>query len=389
MNGNNGNESGNSWKQRLDSVKHIFRIAQAIIVPTFKVVRAIIFVLTWPFAKLGKLVAALFCHVWKLETGPIRKFAAIVVAACMVLIIAVVASLVIGWAGYQAYTFIDPQSFPTIDSKLAARLEQVGPDSPDHEKAAVLCYAIVNQMNRELGWPFGWTRNDVAGLQLLDNRSWREEGVRQATQLLTGFMFENVSTFGTAAEQSEDLRIASQQYFGYPPDKWGWLFFTDCESFYKDGIYHVEKYVSKLNGKQKGSGNIAVYNMLDRNLADMIALMISKHFLESARGKLIGDSNQMSWFALDDSIYYTQGMCLVVRDVLTVLVKMYPRMSKGDGENNVHEALRLLDEICAFDPILVTAGHGSRMWADHRAKLNRYVTAIIARSGELRLNILH
>jgi hypothetical protein len=90
---------------------------------------------------------------------------------------------------------------------------------------------------------------------------------------------------------------------------------------------------------------------------------------------------------LDDHIYYTQGITLVVRDVLRTFVHLYPEVQEKGGKENIRIALKEIDQISTFDPLIVLRGNHDSIMADHRGKIARYLISIRERINDLAQSI--
>jgi len=94
-------------------------------------------------------------------------------------------------------------------------------------------------------------------------------------------------------------------------------------------------------------------------------------------------NDEVSFWELDDRIKYAQGVVLVVRDYLTMLVHLYPEIVEKGGEKNVAVAFKDMDRICTFDPLIVLRGDHDSLLADHRGKMARYFISMMRRLEDL------
>jgi hypothetical protein len=122
-----------------------------------------------------------------------------------------------------------------------------------------------------------------------------------------------------------------------------------------------------------------MYNMLD--------FMISKQFLDQPLGLLVQSNDDVAYTELDDRIYYTQGVILVIRDVLRAFIHLYPEATEKGGKENIQIALKEINQICTFDPLLILRGRHDSIMADHRGKVARYLIAIRERISDLAQSI--
>ncbi len=122
-----------------------------------------------------------------------------------------------------------------------------------------------------------------------------------------------------------------------------------------------------------------MYNMLD--------FIIGKQFLDQPLGLLVQSNDQVPYTELDDHIYYTQGIILVLRDVLRTFVHLYPGIKEKGGEDNVHIAFQEMELMCVFDPLIVLRGKHDSMTADHRGKMARYLISLRERINDVAQSI--
>ena len=90
---------------------------------------------------------------------------------------------------------------------------------------------------------------------------------------------------------------------------------------------------------------------------------------------------------LDDRIYYTQGVILVIRDFLQSFVHLYPEVKEKGGEENIRIAFRDMDLICDFDPLIVLRGTHDSIMANHRGKMARYLISVRERINDVAQSI--
>ena len=115
--------------------------------------------------------------------------------------------------------------------------------------------------------------------------------------------------------------------------------------------------------------------------------IIGKQLLDQPLGLLHQDDAEVPYTALDDRIYYTQGVMLVLRDFLHVFVHLYPDIKEKGGQDNIHIAFREMEKICTFDPLLVLRGDHDSVMADHRGKVARYLNVFRERIDDVAQSI--
>jgi hypothetical protein len=284
------------------------------------------------------------------------------------------------WGVYKGYTFIDAAEFPWFSSHIHAVLDQTKPDSADPQKGIALSAALRNRLEEEMDSPLGWSVNDliVSPTRWLDNRANRQKGVIFATRMLINFFSTNLAKYGTVDAENEFLKAAREKHFAFSEDSW---WFPSTESQYRKGIELMLEYEDALAGGE------AIYNMRSDDMYNMITFIISKQFLDQPLGLLIQPNDEVAYTDLDDRIYYTQGVILVLRDFIRTFVQLYPEIKEKGGEDNIRIAFREMEQICTFDPLIVLRGKHDSVTADHRGKMARYLIHIRERINDLAQSI--
>lgn len=272
------------------------------------------------------------------------------------------------------YIIVENTSFPETENKIISAAEEVQ-SKGEIEKGTVLSKAIYNQLDRELNSFFGWSVNDliITPTAWLDNRSHRQEGVIFATMLFERFFSTQVAKYGTGEGENDHLKKARTTYFVFQPDKF-WL--PASESQYKKGINMMKMYEKEL------AAGDATYNLRTDDLYALFKLLISENFLGEPLGRLNSDEYR-SYFKCDDAVYYTQGVVIVVRDVVQTLYILYPEILKKGSDDNFIKAFKMMDDLASFDPLLVVNGTHDSMLVDHRAKTSTYLFNLIERLRDI------
>jgi hypothetical protein len=284
------------------------------------------------------------------------------------------------WGVYRGYTFIDPTKFPWYSSKVHAVLDKIKSDAGEPRKGIALCVALRSRLEEELDSPFGWSVNDliISPTRWLDNRANRQKGTIFATRMLINFFSTNLAKYGKVDTENEFLKEAREKYFAFSEDSW---WFPSTESQYRKGIESLKKYEDSLaEGK-------AIYNMRSDDMYNMLTFIIGNQFLDQPLGLLVQPNNEVPYTELDDRIYYTQGVVLVLRDFIQTFVHLYPELKEKGGEDNVRIALRDMEQICTFDPLIVLRGDHDSVTADHRGKMARYLISFRERINDLTQSI--
>jgi hypothetical protein len=131
----------------------------------------------------------------------------------------------------------------------------------------------------------------------------------------------------------------------------------------------------------------AVYNMRSDDMYNMITFIIGNQFIDQPLGLLVQPNDEVPYTELDDRIYYTQGVILVLRDFLQTFIQLYPEVKEKGGEENIRIAFREMEQICTFDPLIVLRGDHDSVTADHRGKVARYLIHIRERINDLAQSI--
>lgn len=286
------------------------------------------------------------------------------------------------WTVYKVYTILDPTRFPELDPNITALLQETTPDSSQAQKGAVLSASMRNRLEQEMNSPFGWSVNDliISPTRWLDNRANRQRGTIFATRMLTNFFATNLAKYGKVDAENENLKKARETYFAFTSDSW---WFPSSEKQYKKGIELLKQYEADLIGEDAN----AIFNLRTDDMYNMLAFIISNQFLDQPLGLLVQSNDEVAYSELDDRIYYTQGVILVLRDALRTFVHLYPEVKEKGGEENIRIAFREMDQICTFDPLIVLRGDRDSIMADHRGKMAKYLISVRERINDLAQSI--
>jgi hypothetical protein len=284
------------------------------------------------------------------------------------------------WGFYKGYTLIDPAKFPWYSSKIHSVLDKIKSDAGEPRKGLALCVALRNRLEEELDSPLGWSVNDliISPTRWLDNRANRQKGAIFATRMLINFFSTNLAKYGKVDAENEFLKAAREKFFAFSEDSW---WFPSTESQYRKGIESLQQYEDAL------AAGKAVYNMRSDDMYNMLSFIIGNQFLDQPLGLLVQPNDEVSYTELDDRIYYTQGVVLVLRDFIRTFVHLYPELKEKGGEENVRIALRDMEQICTFDPLIVLRGEHDSVTADHRGKMARYLISFRERINDLAQSI--
>lgn len=284
------------------------------------------------------------------------------------------------WLADQTYTWLDPTRFPFSESKIHPVLKAVPRDASEVQKGTALSRALTNRLEEELDSTFGWSVNDlwVSPTRWLDNRANRQHGVIFATRMLASFYATNLGKYGAVDAENEWLKEARERRFAFSEDSW-WL--PSSESEFRKGIELHRRYEAAVKeGK-------AVFNMRSDNIYNLLMFILSHQFIDQPLGLLVQATEDVPYTELDDRIYYTQGVILVLRDFLGALAQLYPLVREKGAEENIRIAFRDMERVCTFDPLIVMRGAHDSIMADHRGKVASYVISIRERLNDVAQSI--
>ena len=284
------------------------------------------------------------------------------------------------WLAYKGYTAIDPAQFPWEQTRMSNKIKSIEPGLSEAEKGVFMTTALSNRLERELDSTLGWSVNDLvlSPTRHLDNRAYRQRGTIFATRMLMTFYSTNLAKYGTVDAENELLKEAREKYFAFSEDSW---WFPASEGEYKKGLKLLREYEKRLSAGQ------AVYNMRTDDMYNFLTFITGKQMLDQPFGLLVQTNDEVPYIKLDDRIYYTQGVILVLRDLLQAFVALYPEIKEKGGEENIKIAFRDMEQICTFDPLVVMRGDHDAILADHRGKMARYLISMRERINDLSQSI--
>ncbi len=286
------------------------------------------------------------------------------------------------WTVYKVYTIVDPTRFPGLDPDITDLLKETTPDSSQAQKGAALSASMRNRLEQEMNSTFGWSVNDliISPTRWLDNRANRQRGTIFATRMLTNFFSTNLAKYGKVDAENENLKKARETYFAFTAESW-WL--PSSEKQYKKGIVLLKQYEADLVSGDK----TAIFNLRTDDMYNLLAFIISNQFFYQPLGLLVQSNDEVAYSELDDRIYYTQGVILVLRDTLRTFVHLFPEVKEKGGKENIRIAFREMDRICTFDPLIVMRGDRDSIMADHRGKMAKYLISVRERINDLAQSI--
>lgn len=264
----------------------------------------------------------------------------IVIKTLFVQILFFISILFLFWAGNKLYSKIDKTEFPE-----PMPIQDVS-SLTDLDKGKLVADSIIHQMKYELNSTFGWSINDILfNSYFLDNRASRQYGVYHATKVLMDLYSMHIAKLGSNDKENQFLYSARLNQFAIDPRS---FIFPSAESSYKKGIELVEDYKKSLDN---GSG---VYNCRTDDLYASFDTVIGENLLGYALG-LLQNTQDLSFYELDNKIYEVQGIVLVVRDFINTIYQLYPEINNKGNAENMEAAMNYMNRICTYDPFYITA----------------------------------
>ncbi len=267
-----------------------------------------------------------------------------IVARTLLMQVAIFIALIASMWGFQKlYALTDQTVFPECYRV------SYSPEMTEEEKGVQLLDALVNRMRYELDSTYGWSANDIIfNKWVMDNRAYRQFGTYVATKMLLDNYSTVIAKLGSSDRENENLYKARLNQFAFAPQRWGIFFIPSAEQAYKKGLNSIKKYQTDLLNKK------AVYNARTDDIYEAFNVILGETVFGYALG-LLQNSQNLSFYELDNKIYEVQGVILVVRDYLNALYTLYPEIAAKGNAENFAQAMSLLDKICTYDPLYITS----------------------------------
>ena len=231
-----------------------------------------------------------------------------IVARTLLMQVAIFIALIASMWGFQKlYALTDQTVFPECYQV------SYSPEMTEEEKGVQLLDALVNRMRYELDSTYGWSANDIIfNKWVMDNRAYRQFGTYVATKMLLDNYSTVIAKLGSSDRENENLYKARLNQFAFAPQRWGIFFIPSAEQAYKKGLNSIKKYQTDLLNKK------AVYNARTDDIYEAFNVILGETVFGYALG-LLQNSQNLSFYELDNKIYEVQGVILVVRDYLNAL----------------------------------------------------------------------
>jgi len=228
-------------------------------------------------------------------------------------------------------------------------------------KGVAFVEATIKPMHFELEerW-WGWRPNDL--IDVSDNVYYFQLGVLEVTRRATIALGERISRHGTTDAFDENLENAMNWFMVKATSYW----FPSAESKYRDGLEELEAYLEKLK-----AGEATFYTRTD----NLIPLLSSfEDLLGSCDENLVKQFNEdgtpVSFFAVDNYFYYTQGVASAMASILDAVHHDFLlTLESRNGTELLHHAVESCQWAARLDPWIILDRDLSSVFANHRANM--------------------
>jgi hypothetical protein len=262
---------------------------------------------------------------------------------------------------------------PLIDEEAHEAPHEVPPHEAPHEvpettiphelkaRGVAFVEATISVLDHELNervW--GWRPNDM--LRFTDNVENMQIGVLEVVRRASVILTERISRHGPSDIIDKNLENA-MNWFMIKPDQY-WL--PSPESKYNDGLKELRAYAEKLE-----KGEARFYTRAD----NLIPLLISfTELLGSCDENLVKvkeeDGSPVSWFKVDDYLYYAKGVATAMGPILhAVEVEFSGVLEMRHGMDLLQHGIHACHVAAEIDPWLVTDAPLDGILANHRANM--------------------
>ncbi len=305
----------------------------------------------------------------------------------LVVVIAVPVSIVAAIS--MTFVAVDKLTYPdlSLDKEWVDRLNSENVQQlTEDERGALLAESIVRPLEHELGRPYGYIVNDIAGLQFFDNTVSRQERVAFATAEMLGPFTSRASAYGSNDETDADLEKANSAA-NFSRDTWGslgasFLPVGSSEEQFALAVKSVHRYADRLRQGE------AKFNMNPCDLVEIMGTNIDS-VLQKTYGQVVDTEKEVPFDRIDDHVYALVGNIRPVYYQTYTLKQLFPDMFKDTAMNNMDQAIEVMGRVMNFNPEVVLPGmsHGAGLSADHRANLARLVSDVRHRLTEVKQSI--
>ena len=228
-------------------------------------------------------------------------------------------------------------------------------------KGVAFVEATIKPMQYELEerW-WGWRPNDL--IDITDNVNNFQLGVLEVTRRTTIALGERISRHGSTDAFDENLENAMNWFMVKATSYW----FPSAESKYRDGLEELQIYLEKLK-----AGEATFYTRTD-NLIPLLASF--EDLLGSCDENLVKQFNEdgspVSFFAVDNYFYYTQGVASAMVSILEAVHHDFLlTLESRNGTELLHHAIESCHWAGQLDPWMILNRDLDSIFANHRANM--------------------
>jgi len=229
-------------------------------------------------------------------------------------------------------------------------------------------------MERQLDGFGGWLPNDLplSPGYFLDNLPNFQLGVLQVLRHDTRVLRDNLSR-----QRTSDAihREADQAFTAFANDPTRWAF-PSAEGAYQRGVDALVRFRRDLNV------GAHFYPRAD-NLVQLLEVLVSELGATTTRLLLASQSDQVSWYLVDDAFYYAQGVGYALTGTMkAVRVDFAPVLEDKRAMEIMDQVIGSL-EASQFDPWIVTNGGKAGILANHASNVKVYLDDARQKMGSL------
>jgi len=243
------------------------------------------------------------------------------------------------------------------------------PFAPGEIYATTLTAIVENELN---GF-FGWRPNDFPlwGMRVMaDNNANRQLGIIMAVRE-TMRVFKDHLTKISSNEYDQNLVVADTD-FRNDAQKW---ILPSAESKYRDGVRHLQLYVTGLRANPQTSRELNQRNVELIRLIQSWGDMLGDAHANLYRTRKDDGSAVHSW-DVDDYFYHAQGYAHVMYYMMQAVKREYHQSltTKPVLAQLFDEAIDALGNAATLKPLIVLDGSPAGIFANHRRNLDTYVS---------------
>ncbi len=308
---------------------------------------------------------------------------------CEIVLTTIIVSIVL-FAGYVA---ADKATYPDlgIDAAWASKLKALDVSKlSQNERGALLVESLLWPLDRELHSYWGYTPNDIMGLQWFDNRANRQANVVISTSWMLRTVAFDMSSLGDNDPPDADFTKAAG-YLMFNPYEWGRLGWNllpagSAEENYTEALTGAQKYIARLLGRDPKQQ--ATFNMTPCDLAVLFNSALTQS-TKQQYGLVVETDTSHPWSKIDDDVYAMVGAVIPVYYMAYTINAVFPDMISPEAKPNMDKALEAMRKVVHFNPSVVLPGssNGDGLVPDHRANIARLVSDVRHRLQEVTKSI--